>query len=37
MFRLAEILGCTVSELGERLSYHEFREWIAWFTLKNKH
>jgi Protein of unknown function (DUF4035) len=32
MFRLALALGCTVEELGERMSSSEFREWTVFYA-----
>lgn len=30
-FKLALALGCTLKELGERMSYGEFLEWMAYY------
>jgi len=32
MFRLALALGCTVEELGERMSSSEFTEWAVFYA-----
>lgn len=34
LFRLALALGKTVSELGQSLSYREFREWCAYYQIE---
>jgi hypothetical protein len=34
MFAVATRVGCTVAELGERMSAREFREWIAYILLE---
>ena len=34
MFRLALALGMTVAELGNRMSYSELMEWIAFYNLE---
>lgn len=36
MFGLAERLGCTVSELGARMSLAELREWLAYDRLASR-
>ena len=35
-FRLARDLGCTVSELGERLTTAEFARWAGFYTWEAK-
>jgi len=34
MFRMALALGCTVAELGDRMSYAELVEWMAYYMLE---
>ncbi len=34
LFRLALALGKTVSELGQSLSYKEFRQWCAYYQIE---
>lgn len=34
LFRLALALGKTVSELGQSLTYKEFREWCAFYQIE---
>lgn len=34
MFRIAETLGCFVSDIEERMAPDELVEWAAWFTLQ---
>lgn len=33
-FRLAGLLGCTVAELPERISWDEWISWQAWYSLQ---
>ena len=35
-FRLAEVLGCTVAELLERISSRELTEWVAYYRIEAK-
>jgi len=34
MFRVARDIGCTVAELGKRMSSRELSEWIALYKLE---
>lgn len=35
LFELAQIIHCTVEELGERMSSHEMSWWRAYFHVKD--
>lgn len=35
LFRIAEVLGRTVSELENSLSFIEYREWCTWLRVKS--
>lgn len=35
MHTIAHDLGYTVGELSAKLSYSEFRDWCAWYNLRN--
>ena len=34
LFRIAEIVGCTVAELHNKLTYEEFRGWVTYLNTK---
>jgi len=33
---LAETIGCTIQELGSRLSSSDYLDWLAWFLLQSE-
>lgn len=35
MHTIAHDLGYTVGELSAKMSYSEFRDWCAWYNLRN--
>jgi len=36
LFAVAEIVGSTVGDLENNMSWAELLEWVAWFRIKNK-